>query len=443
MLLDRFTQLVDSQPEAIFFSGDNYEVTFEELSYAMGGRTKSLAGVGITNGLRVAIILDDSRDIIEILLSCWKLGAIPVLVSSQSTPMEKDQFLESSQPHIIITNWEISEDLIPIDVPVFPIEELSQGFGGCAPSQLHDVSKLDQTRLILFTSGSTGTPKAVQLTERNLIESATAWHEQLQFTRNDIYLNCLPMHHIGGISIFIRSFIYGFSTYQLNGFNIDAISNLIESKHITLISMVPTMLQRLLETVNNEFPKSLRGIIVSGGPSSESLMNRCITNDIPVYKSYGMTETSSGVCGFWLHEYPSKYDSVGLPFIKTKFQVDDSILYVYGPTVMRGYFQEEPAQKWFETGDFASIDDEGFTYINMRREDRIVTGGENVNPIEVENILRSHPQITFAKVYGEPDEEWGQMVVAEISTDLQTNEINEWLSGKIAEYKIPKVYYLK
>ena len=119
MLLDRFTQLVDSQPEAIFFSGDNYEVTFEELSYAMGGRTKSLAGVGITKGLRVAIILADSRDIIEILLSCWQLGAIPVLVSSQSTPMEKDQFLESSQPHIIITNWEISEELVDIDIPIF------------------------------------------------------------------------------------------------------------------------------------------------------------------------------------------------------------------------------------------------------------------------------------------------------------------------------------
>ena len=443
MLLDRFTQLVDSQPEAIFFSGDNYEVTFEELSYAMGGRTKSLAGVGITNGLRVAIILADSRDIIEILLSCWQLGAIPVLVSSQSTPMEKDQFLESSQPHIIITNWEISEDLIPIDVPVFPIEELSQGFGGCAPSQLHDVSKLDQTRLILFTSGSTGTPKAVQLTERNLIESATAWHEQLQFTRNDIYLNCLPMHHIGGISIFIRSFIYGFSSYQLNEFNIDAISNLIESKHITLISMVPTMLQRLLDNTKNKLPQSLRGIIVSGGPSTESLMNRCITHDIPVYKSYGMTETSSGICGFWLHEYPSKYESVGLPFLKTKFQVNESVLHVSGPTIMDGYFGEEAIQSCLDTGDFASIDEEGFIYINLRRDVQIVTGGENVNPKEVEDILLSHPQITFAKVYGEPDEEWGQMVVAEITTDLQTNEINEWVSEKISEYKIPKVYYLK
>jgi len=251
------------------------------------------------------------------------------------------------------------------------------------------------------------------------------------------------MHHIGGISIFIRSFIYGFSSYQLNGFNIDAISNIIESKHITLISMVPTMIHRLLENVNNELPKSLRGIIVSGGPSSESLMNRCITHDVPIYKSYGMTETSSGVCGFWLHNHPSKYESVGLPFSKMKFKLIDSVLLVSGSTIMDGYFGEEPIQSWLDTGDFASIDDEGFIYINMRRDDRIVMGGENVNPKEVEDILLSHPQITFAKVYGEPDEDWGQMVVAEISTDLQTNEINEWVSGKISEYKIPKVYYLK
>ena len=207
--------------------------------------------------------------------------------------------------------------------------------------------------------------------------------------------------------------------------------------------MVPTMLQRLLDNTKNKLPQSLRGIIVSGGPSTESLMNRCITHDIPVYKSYGMTETSSGICGFWLREYPSKYESVGLPFLKTKFQVNESVLHVSGPTIMDGYFGEEAIQSCLDTGDFASIDEEGFIYINLRRDVQIVTGGENVNPKEVEDILLSHPQITFAKVYGEPDEEWGQMVVAEISTDLQTNEINEWLSGKISEYKIPKVYYLK
>jgi O-succinylbenzoic acid--CoA ligase len=203
------------------------------------------------------------------------------------------------------------------------------------------------------------------------------------------------------------------------------------------------MLQRLLDNVNNHLPKSLRGIIISGAPSSKSLMNRCITYDIPVYKSYGMTETSSGVCGFWLHKYPSKFESVGTPFKQTKFKLIDSMLHVNGPTIMNGYFGEMPSENYFDTGDFASIDDDGFIYINMRREDRIVTGGENVNPKEVEDILLSHPQITSAEVFAEPNEDWGQSVVAEISTNLKTHEINAWLSGRISDYKIPKKIYIK
>ena len=440
-LLNNLSQLVDSRSEAIFFRGENYEVTFKELSYAISGRTKALAGIGIIHGLRVAIIVDESRDIIEILLSCWQLGAIPVLVPYHNTSSEKKRFLESSQPHMIITNWEISEELVDIDIPIFPIQKLSQGFGGCASTEFYGDNDLDQIRLILFTSGATGTPKVVQLSEKNLIESAMTWHEQLEFTQDDVYLNCLPMHHIGGISIFLRSLVYGFSTYQMDGFNIEKITHLIQLEAITLISMVPTMLQRLLDKIENNLPHSLRGIIISGGPSSENLMNRCITYNIPVYKSYGMTETSSGICGFWLHEYPSKYESVGLPFMKTKFHVNDSVLQVSGPTVMSGYFGEEPIKDWLDTGDFGNIDDDGFIFINMRRYDRIVTGGENVNPKEVEEILLSHPQIISAKVYGESNEDLGQIVVAEISTDLQTDEINSWLEGKISTFKIPKMFY--
>ena len=199
----------------------------------------------------------------------------------------------------------------------------------------------------------------------------------------------------------------------------------------------------LLGKIENNLPHSLRGIIVSGGPSSKNLMNRCITYNIPVYKSYGMTETSSGICGFWLHEYPSKYESVGLPFNKIKFNLIDSVFHVNGPTIMDGYFGEEPIQSFLDTGDFGSIDVDGFIYINMRRDDRIVTGGKNVYPKEVEDVLLSHCQITSAKVFGEPNEDWGQIVVAEISSDLQTDEIIEWASGKISDFKIPKVFYLK
>lgn len=443
MLLEQFTKLADIQSDMIFLKGKSYRITFEELSFAIGSRSKPLRGIGIVSGLRVAIVLDDSRDIIEILLSCWQLGAIPVLISPNATNVEYSSYISCSQPDMIITNWKISENLQHIDIPVFPIEELSQGLGGCAPTRFYNKLDLNQIRLILFTSGSTGNPKAVQLTERNLIESATKWHNEIQFCQNDVYLNCLPMYHIGGISIFIRSLLYGFSTYQLNKFNIKNITYLLKSEQISLISMVPAMLQRLLDESENKLPPSLRGLIISGGPSSEVLMNRCIAHNIPVYKSYGMTETSSGICGFWLHDYPSKFDSVGLPFIKTKCQINDSVLHISSSTIMNGYFEEEPTGNWFNTGDFASIDDEGFIYINMRRHDRIVTGGKNVNPKEVEKVLLSHSQITFAKVYGEPDEKWGTMVVAEISTNLKTDEIYAWLSGKISNYKIPKAIYLK
>ena len=443
MLLERFIQLTDVHPDMIFLKGKNYNITFEELSFAIGSRSKSLTGVGIVSGLRIAIVLDESRDILEILLSCWQLGAIPILISPNATIDEFSSFISCSQPDMIITNWRISEDLRHSDVPVFPIEELSQGFGGCVPARFYNKLDINQIRLILFTSGSTGTPKAVKLTERNLIESATKWHEEIQFRKNDIYLNCLPLNHIGGISIFIRSLIYGFSTYQLNIFNIQNITSLLKSEKISLVSMVPTMLQRLLDEAKNKLPSSLRGLIISGGPSSKALMDRCIVHNVPVYKSYGMTETSSGICGFWLKDYPSKFDSVGLPFIKTKCKINNSVLHISSSTIMGGYFQEEPIGDWFETGDFACIDDEGFIYIDMRRNDRIVTGGENVNPEEVEKILLSHPQITFAKVYGEPNEEWGRMVVAEISTDLKTDEIYTWLLGKVSDYKIPKVIYLK
>lgn len=440
-LLNNFCQLVDSQSDTIFFRGENYEVTFKELFYAVGGRTKALSGIGITHGLRVAIILDESRDYIEFLLSCWQLGAIPVLVPHRNTSAEKKRLLESSQPHIIITNWEILEELVDIDIPIFPIEELSQGFGGCVTPQLYNGTDLNDIRLILFTSGTTGRPKVVQLSERNLMESAMGWHEQVQFTQEDVYLNCLPMHHIGGISIFLRSLVHGFPTYQMDRFDIEKIAHLIQLEAITLISMVPTMLQRLLDKINNKLPHLVRGIILSGGLSSKKLMKRCISYNIPIYKSYGMTETSSGICGFWLHDYPLKYESVGLPFMKVKLNIIDSVLHVRGPTVMNGYFGEEPIKVWLDTGDYGEIDDEGFIYIDMHRTNRIVTGGENVNPKEVEEVLLRHPQIAAAKVYGEPDEVYGEIVVAEISSELQSGEINSWLKGKISNYKIPKVFY--
>ncbi len=439
MILDKLDYLNSVNPQFNIISGPSENLTVEDLVYSVGAHSKSLSTIGVMPKLHVAILLNNNQDVIEILLSCWQIGAIPVLIPSGATASETTHFIENSQSEIVITQWDFEDCLREVDVQYHFIEELSQGMGGCGIPLYAGIQNENELCLILFTSGTTGSPKSVQLTQKNLLESAAQWHEQLQFRQDDVYLNFLPIHHIGGISIFIRSLIYGFKTIQFNSFDEYEILKSIEKDSVSLTSLVPTMLLRILKMDNHHILKSLRGIILSGGPSTEDLMNTCIINELPIYKSYGMTETASGVCGFWLHENPKKFGSVGQSFEKTKCKIKDGLLVVKGPSIMMGYLDDDLIDGWFNTGDYANIDDDGFINIEMRREDRIVTGGENVNPNEVESILCTHPQINAAKVYGIEDSVWGQIVAANVITTLSPDEISQWLQGKVSAYKIPKL----
>ncbi len=439
MILDKLFYPNSVNPQFNILSGPTQNKTVEDLVYSVGAHSKSLSAIGVMSQLHVAILLNDNQDVIEILLACWQIGAIPVLIPSGATASEIAQFVKNSHTQLLITQWEFEDSLREIDVQYHFFEELSQGMGGCGIPHYPGIQSDEDLCLILFTSGTTGSPKSVQLTQKNLLESASQWHEQLQFRQDDVYLNFLPIHHIGGISIFIRSLVYGFKTVQLNSFDECEILKSIEEHSVSLISLVPTMLNRIIKIDNHHLLKSLRGIILSGGPSSEELMNMCIVEELPIYKSYGMTETASGVCGFWLHKNPKKFNSVGQSFEKTNLKIKDGILWVNGPSIMIGYVDDDIVDEWFNTGDYANIDEDGFINIEMRREDRIVTGGENVNPSEIEFILCTHPQIKTAKVYGKDDNVWGQIVVAQVSTSLNPDEICQWLQEKISPYKIPKL----
>ena len=442
ILIDKFIDLVSSTPNKLYIQSKSYSITFEDFSYRIGDRIKSLSSVGVLKNQKVGIILDEFSDIVELLFSCWSIDAIPVLISPELKIKEKLSLFNEFSPDLIITNWKNSNGISNLNIPVFPIEELSQGFGGCGIPNIDSSNDLNSTRLILFTSGSTGTPKIVQLSEYNLVQSAIAWNKEIAFKNNDLYLNFMPTHHVGGISIFIRSLLYGFSIFSIKSFDIDSILKVLNKKPVTLMSMVPTMLSRILEKTHSHLPDSIRGIILSGGPSSDVLMRKCINCNIPVFKSYGLTETSSGVCGFWLNKHPKKFKSVGLPFDNSNIKIIDSLVHIQGPTVMKGYLgNEKTVSQWFNTGDFGMIDEDGFLFIEMRRSDQVITGGKNVSCNEIESILMKNPQIFKVKVYGEPNEDWGQIVVAKISSNLSHEEIKSWLKGKVSDYKIPKMFY--
>ena len=438
MILDKLDNLFSSNPKMNILSTSTKELSVEELVYSIGAYSKSLSAIGIHSKLHVALLFRDVQNVIEIILSCWKIGAIPILIPFGSTDNEICKLLKNSKSKVIITDWSFDKTVSGVDIQYHFIEELSQGMGSCVIPDYIGAQSYDEVCLILFTSGSMGLPKAVQLTYKNLIESASQWNDELGFRQIDKYLNFLPIHHIGGISIFIRSILFCFKSIQFNSFDAKDVLEMIKNNKVTLVSLVPKMLKTLIEFDKEDVLKVLRGIVLSGGPSDDEIIKKCIEEKLPIYKSYGMTETGSGISGFWLNKNPKKYKSVGKIFSNTYCKIIDKQLILKGPSIMRGYVGSKKIKDWFNTGDYANIDKDGYIFIHMRRKDRIVTGGENVDPKEIESILLKHPEINWIKVYGKFDKNWGQIIAAEVHTKLSADEIIYWLKNKVSSYKIPK-----
>ncbi len=438
MLIDFLHRHSDSHPEKICIQSETISISFSVFVSEISTRGKILRNIGVQQDDRVGILLDDSIESIISVYSCFLIGAIPVLLPNNHTEIEISNMIRVTNPSVILTSWGLADKTNSVDIPVFPIEELSQGYGGCGPTDLSHSKSLDDVALILFTSGTTGTPKAVQLSERNIIESASNWHDQLEFHPSDNYLHCLPIHHIGGISIFFRAMIYGFKVTTVS-FDVNAVIHAIQNQSVSWVSVVPTILDKLLSHNTDFKSNDFRGFILSGSSSSEALLNTILTHDVPVYKSYGMTETSSGICGFWVHEYPSKFDSVGHVFKNVNCKIKHTTLRVDSSCNMVGYINEEPITTWLDTQDIARIDSDGFIFIESRLSDTIVSGGENIDPEEIRQCILSYPQVMAARVFSKPHEKWGDIVVAEVQgQQIELTQLKQFLKQRLSPYKIPK-----
>ena len=300
----------------------------------------------------------------------------------------------------------------------------------------------DDICIILLTVGTTGIPKAVLLTYGNFEFSGSNWNNFLQFESADQFLCCLPLHHIGGLAVLIRALIYGFSVNLVNEFKPEVILTTIQKHPVTIISLVPTMLKRILDIDGGlESMKTLRYILLGGGPSQENLLNTCIQQELPIIKVYGMTETCSGTFGLKLLEEPSNKLYAGRPFPGTEVWTENGEIYISGPMVMKGYVGEKETNGFHNSHDLGRVEEDNLIFLNIRRKDLIVTGGENVNPIEVEECLMNVEGISDAAVVGIDDDEWGQKVTAYIvTTSLENEFLHSELEKFLSPYKIPKEY---
>ncbi|EKP95498.1 o-succinylbenzoate--CoA ligase [Thermaerobacter subterraneus] len=283
---------------------------------------------------------------------------------------------------------------------------------------------------IIYTSGTTGRPKGAVLTYGNHFWSAVQSALNLGLHRDDRWLCCVPLFHVSGLSIVFRSAIYGIPMVLHRRFDPAAVNASIERHRVTVISVVATMLQRMLdERGPRPYPEHLRCVLLGGGPAPRPLLEACAARGIPVVQTYGMTETASQFATLAPADALRKLGSAGKPLFFNRLRIVDERgrdlppgqvgeIAVQGPTVSPGYHRRPDATSrawrdgWFHTGDLGYMDEEGYLYVADRRDDLIISGGENVYPAEVEAVLLAHPAVEEAGVVGVPDPEWGQVPVA-------------------------------
>jgi o-succinylbenzoate---CoA ligase len=298
------------------------------------------------------------------------------------------------------------------------------------PGWVQNGFSADAVHTVIRTSGTTGEPKAVELTYANHAASAKASAGGLGVDPADRWLCPLPLHHVGGLNVLIRSAINQTTVVIHERFDVERVKATFEAGDVTLASLVPTMLERLRAAGLSEAP-NLRAIALGGGPIAPGLLDWAAGRGIPVVPVYGMTETCSQVVA----GSPGKQ----LPGVELKIAPDGEIL-VKGAMVAP---REIGPDGWLHTGDQGRIDEDGGLHVLGRLKELIVTGGENVAPLEVEQVLLAHPAVADAGVAGLTDPEWGEAVTAFVvlSESAEPDELRAWCRERLEPFKVPKAIH--
>jgi O-succinylbenzoic acid--CoA ligase len=282
----------------------------------------------------------------------------------------------------------------------------------------------------MHTSGTTSAPKRVELTYGNWLANAFGSAVALGLDPAERWLCPMPLAHVGGLSILIRSTIYATTVVVHERFDTEAVLAELSDpeRRITLTSLVPTMLARLLDAGLRN-PPALRWALLGGGPIPAPLLQRAADAGVPVAPTYGMTEACSQIATF------------GLPLHGVELRLaDDSEILVRGPIVAPEALENDG---WLHTGDLGAFDGQRIT-ITGRKADTIVSGGENVAPAEVEAVLLEHPAVADAGVFARPHEEWGEAVVAAIvphdGVPLDPGALKAHCVARLAPFKVPKSF---
>ena len=428
-------------PDSTFISYKNQQITFSEFYHNVCTKSRSLSRLNLSDNQIIGIFLTNPIDIVEIYFSCIQMNTIPIIFPIDINIKEFQKIISENKINLVITEWLQKKKISNINkTSFFYIQELSSSYGGCSPIDFDSkIQNLNNIQSLHLTSGSTGIPKLISLTFNNFINSVYQWDNELKFSTSDKYIQCLPLNHIGGLSIIIRSQILGFEALIINKFSTSQINNLIDNG-ATLISLVPSMLKRLINDRQGQpFPKTLRGIIIGGDNCSNKLMQYALKNNLPIYKTYGMTETCSGASGFWLHEYPEMLNSVGKRFKGNVISILNEEIKITGPTVSPKFKILKGENNTINTSDTGYFKGR-FLFLTGRSDDIVIKGGENISLSKIKNLLFEHKSVVDLYIETSQDDKIGTVIEIYIElsdSTMSAENLKDYLSKNLSKNQMP------
>ena len=453
--------------EALVFGSER--LSRGELVDRADARAAGLERAGVRPGEVVAALLANTPEFVASVHALDRLGAILLPLNARLTPRELAHPLRDSG-----TRWLLHDASALADqaraatrqldrVTRIPVETLARP--GARP-----VLRGGGLQALLYTSGTTGEPKGAWLGAEALRASAAASSRHLGSRADDRWLACLPLFHVAGLSILLRSARDATTVILKSRFDAQAVTTALDLENITGISLVPTLLARLLEyREGRPAPQTLRCLLLGGGPAPASLLEQAVKLGYPLAPTYGLTEAASQVATARprprVDPRGSGFDPLGhgldpLPGTELRIARDDGSLAAVGETgeiqvksatVMHGYWNlpAETARAfdrgWLRTGDLGALDERGRLRVFDRRSDLIVSGGENIYPAEIESVLCEHPSVAEAGVRGVPDAEFGSRPLAWFVPRCADNpapgDLERFCRERLAGYKIPLRYH--
>ena len=394
---------------------------------------------------RVAILSDNSVTMAIYILAAMLVHKEVLLLNVHLKTKEIEN--QSAQLDVTTVLHSVERrDQLSRDISTIGFGSLESILSDVEPEDTFDWTFEDRDiAAIMNTSATTGQFKSVPLRWGQIRAHVQASKEVLGKTEQDNWLMVLPLFHVSGLSIMMRSLYNGTAMTILPKYDDTQVLELIETESINMMSLVPTILTQLEPRITHH---TLRVILLGGEFIPMALIDACEKKSLPIYKTYGMTETFSQSVTFSVLDYPHKRDSVGKPLPGMQIRIDnpdaDGVgeIHLTGPMVMTGYINKEPIDGDLNTDDIGYVDEDGFVYILNRRKDLIISGGENIYPKELEDLVYTLPSVKECAVVPVPDAKWGQVpalfVAFHDGESMTADEVLSFMSKSLAKYKVPK-----